>query len=63
VGRRLNQRMAHQVTYRTNPAVCGLFAGLDLLPPGVVAVQEWRPASEADAQFPSAMWGGVARKG
>jgi hypothetical protein len=32
-----------------------------LVPPGVVPVQEWRPAAaEADAR--SAAWGGVGRK-
>jgi hypothetical protein len=62
VGRRLNQRMAHQVTYRSRPEVSRLFGDLDLLAPGVVAVQAWRPDTEAEAQSPSAMWGGVARK-
>jgi S-adenosyl methyltransferase len=62
VGRRLNQRMAHQVLYRSRPEVSRLFDGLELLKPGVVAVQQWRPDTEAEAQSPSAMWCGVARK-
>jgi hypothetical protein len=61
-GRRLNQRMAHQVTYRSHPGVSQLFGGLDLLDPGVVAVQQWRPDTAAEGESPSAMWGGVARK-
>ncbi|MEP7022892.1 MAG: SAM-dependent methyltransferase [Actinomycetota bacterium] len=62
VGRRLNQRMAHQVTYRGHADVCRFFDGLDLLEPGVVPVQKWRPDTEAESTSPSAMWGGVARK-
>jgi hypothetical protein len=62
VGRRLNQRMAHQVLYRSRPEVSQLFDGLELLKPGVVAVQQWRPDTDAEAQSPSAMWCGVARK-
>jgi len=42
--------------------VAGFFAGLELLEPGVVPVQRWRPVSEAEAGARSAMWGGVARK-
>ena len=38
------------------------FDGLDLLEPGVVRVQEWRPGSETEARSRSNMWGGVARK-
>jgi hypothetical protein len=30
--------------------------------PGVVAVHNWRPASEIEARAKSAMWGGVGRK-
>jgi S-adenosyl methyltransferase len=62
IGRRLNQRMAHQVLFRSRPEVSRLFDGLELLEPGVVAVQQWRPDNEAEAQSPSAMWCGVARK-
>ena len=39
-----------------------LFAGLDLVPPGVAQVSKWRPESAADAQAAAALWGGVARK-
>ena len=38
------------------------FDGLELLEPGVVPVQRWRPVSEAEAGARSAMWGRVARK-
>jgi S-adenosyl methyltransferase len=38
------------------------FAGLDLVPPGVVLVQQWRPGSDAEATAHSTMWCGVGRK-
>ena len=33
-----------------------------LMEPGVVRVEEWRPASPVEAKNQSAMWGGIARK-
>jgi len=42
--------------------VTRFFDGLELLEPGLVPVQRWRPALELEAQARSAMWGGVARK-
>ena len=36
--------------------------GRDLLDPGVVKVTEWRPASAVEAESPTSLWGGVARK-
>jgi S-adenosyl methyltransferase len=40
------------------------FAGLDLVPPGVVLVSEWRPDNDGPRPTPSAVscYGGVARK-
>jgi len=35
---------------------------VDLVPPGVVKVTEWRPASAVEAEGPTSMWGGVGRK-
>jgi hypothetical protein len=53
-----------KVTFRTREAVGKLFDGTELASPGVVPVQEWRPASELDlSSLPTAMWGGVGRKG
>ncbi len=60
---RLNKLMAEKVTFRTGPQVEGLFEGLELVKPGMVRVQEWRPASEIEAKSPAALWGGVGRKG
>lgn len=59
---RLNQRMHQQGILRSQAEVARFFDGLDLLEPGVVRVQEWRPGSETEARSRSNMWGGVARK-
>ena len=37
-------------------------SGSHLLDPGVVKVTEWRPASAVEAESPTSLWGGVARK-
>ena len=42
--------------------VMRFFDGLELLEPGLVPVQRWRPECEVEAQAHSAMWGGVGRK-
>jgi SAM-dependent methyltransferase len=60
---RLNQLMAEKVTFRTRPQVVPFFAGLDMVEPGLVRVQEWRPDTEIEAKSPAALWGGVGRKG
>lgn len=41
----------------------GFVAGLDLVEPGVVPVQDWLPDPVCDINSPpTAMWGCVARK-
>jgi len=60
---RLNKLMAEKVTFRTGQQVARFFEGLELVEPGMVRVQEWRPASEIEAKSPAALWGGVGRKG
>jgi hypothetical protein len=62
MGDRLNRLLAQRSTYRSREQVTRFFDGLDLVPPGVVPVQEWRPASAAEAAAAAAMWGGVGRK-
>ena len=59
---RLNKLMAEKVTFRTRQQVARFFEGLELVEPGMVRVQEWRPASEIEAKSPAALWGGVGRK-
>jgi hypothetical protein len=60
--RRLNRSLPQQAALRDRGGVSGLFAGLDLVPPGLVRVTEWRPESELQAASPAALWAGVARK-
>jgi hypothetical protein len=60
--RRYN-RLAHETQrHRDHAEVTRFFDGLDLVEPGLVPVQQWRPGSEMEAKARSAMWGGVARK-
>ena len=61
-GRRYNRLARETQRHRTHAEVARFFDGLELLEPGVVPVQRWRPVSEAEAGTRSAMWGGVARK-
>jgi hypothetical protein len=49
-------------TYRRHAAVMRFFHGLEIVEPGVVVIQEWRPDSQAGAALPSALWGGVGHK-
>jgi hypothetical protein len=58
----LDQMMAEKVTFRERPAVARFFGGLDLVEPGMVQASKWRPATEAEATSPAALWAGVARK-
>lgn len=56
-------RLAHdQQRHRSQAEVRRFFDGLDLVPPGLVAVQHWRPGSEPESGARSAMWGGVGRR-
>jgi hypothetical protein len=56
-------RLAHETQrHRSHAEVERFFDGLDLIEPGLVAVQQWRPRSPAEAGARSAMWGGVASK-
>ena len=49
-------------TYRSHAEVMQFFDGLEMVEPGLVRVQEWRPGSELEAKSPAALWGGVGRK-
>ncbi len=59
---RLSQLMTQRVTPRSQAQVAKFFDGLELIEPGVVPIQQWRPASEAEATARAGMWGGVGRK-
>jgi S-adenosyl methyltransferase len=60
---RLRVLMHEKQTLRSRDEVARFFAGLEMVEPGVVRIPEWRPESEADAASPSALWGGMGRKG
>lgn len=60
--RRYNRLARETQRHRTRAEVTRFFDGLELLPPGLVPVQQWRPQTELEAEAKSAMWGGVARK-
>jgi S-adenosyl methyltransferase len=56
-------RLAHETQdHRSHAEVARFFDGLELIEPGVVAVQQWRPGSGIEATARSAMWGGAGRK-
>jgi hypothetical protein len=57
----LNKMMAEKVTFRDRAAVARFFDGLELVEPGMVQASKWRPANEAEAASPAALWAGLAR--
>jgi S-adenosyl methyltransferase len=62
---RLNEQMSENVTLRTRSEVEGLFTGMEIIPPGVVQLPQWRPDDPADADRPARplpMWCGVGCK-
>ena len=61
--KRYNERVATKMTRRSHAEVSRFFDGLDLLPPGVVLLPQWRP--EQDDEVPANVspgYCGVARK-
>lgn len=61
--RRMNRHLAEgNYVGRARDVIAGFFDGLDLLEPGVVKVTQWRPESAVEAEGPTTLWGGVARK-
>jgi hypothetical protein len=61
--RQLNTRMGPtQVKARSHEQVTRFFDGLDLIDPGLVQLDRWRPGPGADTTRPLAAYGGVARK-
>jgi S-adenosyl methyltransferase len=58
----LNGKAQQQFQWRTREQMARFFAGMDLVEPGLVRVDEWRPEpGTADARK-SAMWAAVGRK-
>jgi hypothetical protein len=58
----VGQYMPDKQTYRTHVQVTRFFDGLELVEPGLVRVQDWRPGSPEEAATTSTLWGGVGRK-
>ena len=56
-------RMIQQgITYRTREQVARFFAGTELVDPGLVRVEEWRPAAGTADAARSSFWCAVGRK-
>jgi len=62
VKRELDQCMVQRSNYRTREQVTAMFAGLELVDPGITTVAKWRPDSDVQASSPSYAWAGVALK-
>jgi len=61
--RAYNQHVATPQTLRTRDQVARFFAGLELVPPGLVQVHQWRPdPGDAAPEGTVSAHGGVARK-
>jgi len=60
--RQYNQHAAEPVTLRTHAQVSRFFAGLNLVEPGIVPVDQWRPPAEVKPRDDLAIYGGVGRK-
>jgi S-adenosyl methyltransferase len=61
--RRVNERMSGpKATMRDRAAITRFFDGLDLLEPGVVQPQQWRPEPGTLSPPQVTAWCGVARK-
>jgi S-adenosyl methyltransferase len=60
--RRLSELLPQRVNPRSQAQVTKFFDHLELVEPGVVPIQRWRPASDDEAGAQAALWGGVARK-
>jgi len=56
------QMMRKQFTSRTREQVARFFEGLELVEPGLVRVEEWRPEPGAASTGKSALWCAVGRK-
>jgi hypothetical protein len=59
----VTNRMMHQkLAARGREQLLRFFDGTDLVPPGLVRVEEWRPDPGAHAAGQSVVWGAVGRK-
>jgi hypothetical protein len=51
-----------QFAYRSRDDVARFFAGTDLVEPGIVPIEDWRPEPGQAGLGKSALWGGMGRK-
>jgi hypothetical protein len=58
---RLYQQTTASIVTRTRPQVERFFDGFDLLDPGLVEIQRWRPDDQSSL-LPGGFYGGVGRK-
>jgi hypothetical protein len=47
---------------RTREQIAGVFAGLDIVPPGLVDVSAWRPDHGGQPPHPAVFYAGIGRK-
>jgi S-adenosyl methyltransferase len=59
---RLNELSAQQFTLRDHDGVMRFFGGLEMLEPGLMRMEDWRPDSDLNKRYESAVWAGVGRK-
>jgi S-adenosyl methyltransferase len=57
-----DRMMQQRLTARSREQVARFFEGMDLVPPGVVRVEEWRQEPGAGGTGNSALWGAVGRR-
>ena len=64
VQQRFNERLGagQSMTARSRDEVARFFRGLELVPPGLVQVHQWRPDSTADPNAPASIWCAVGLK-
>ena len=55
-------RVQQDFTLRSREQVARFFAGTDLIEPGVVAVEEWRPEPGTGGEGKSTVWCAVGRR-
>jgi hypothetical protein len=61
--RSVADRMVQQrPVYRSREQIARFFAGTDLVEPGLVRVEEWRPEPGADGTLKSSVWAALGRK-
>ncbi len=58
----INQTMQQQYTARSREQVARFFVGTDLVAPGLVPVEQWRPDPAVANAGTSAVYGAVGRK-